>query len=201
MESLNRCELCLGEFAKSELIQCLHCDKRFCRQCITPCKVVLKKTLTINGDEMEPLNKCDFCLQQFDDYQLIRCFQCDKIFCQKCTKPCQVLFLKTCGQRELVMHYCTPKCRWDSAIIPGYCWERLISQSAHRWICMLLWCKDGFFCGDRKTAFIKCQLWGCVLRARMCSPSQRYMVYPLHTTRLSSEHASLSSKWLTWSDT
>ena len=120
MESLSKCEFCLQQFGENQLIQCLHCTKRFCRQCIEPCKVFFKKTLTLTGDEMESLDKCDFCHKQFAEYQLIRCFQCDKIFCQKCTKPCQVFLKKTCGELELVMHYCTPKCRRDSGIIPGY---------------------------------------------------------------------------------
>ena len=92
MGLLNKCQFCREQFGDNKLIQCLHCDKRFCAQCITPCTVALTKTLTPNGVEMDPLNKCDFCHEHLVEYQLIRCFHCDKIFCQKCTHPCQVFF-------------------------------------------------------------------------------------------------------------
>ena len=37
MDSLSKCEFCLEQFDGDQLIQCLHCGKRFCEQCITPC--------------------------------------------------------------------------------------------------------------------------------------------------------------------
>jgi hypothetical protein len=122
MESTKICRFCLGEFDASELILCLHCDKKFCKECISPCKIHLRKTLGPNDEKLTPLIKCDFCMVQFTDYQLIRCHQCMQVFCQKCTfRPCSVRFNKECGERELIMHYCTPKCREESGILAAIC--------------------------------------------------------------------------------